>query len=89
MVVADELLKTTDDVQEEVGCSKAVSSEIQKGNTDSLHTADIVNIESSTSSDSKSTSTSSSTSSDMDDIPLNRVYTTLNKSLSPSSSTKT
>ena len=91
MVVADELLKTADDVHEKVGCSKVVASEAHKGNTDSLHTTDIVNIESSTSSDSKSNSapTSSSTSSDMDDIPLNRVYATLNKRLSPSPSTKT
>jgi len=92
--VADDLVEATDVVQEESGCSKVVASEAPKGNTDSLHTTDeIVNIESSTSSDTRtnldSLSTSSSTSSDMDDIALNRVYSTLNKRLSPSPSTKT
>jgi len=91
MAVADDSVKATEGVQEEAGCSEVVASEAHKGSTDSLHTTDIVYIESSTSSDSKSNSasTSSSTSSDMDDIPLNRVYTTLNKRLSPSPSTKT
>jgi len=93
MVVVDGVLKTANDVQEEAGCSEVVASEAPKGNIDSLHTvAEIVNIKSSTSSDSRSNpaslSTSSSTSSDLDDIPLNRVYTTLNKRLSPSPSTK-
>jgi len=87
-------LKVTEVVQEEAGCSEVVASEAPKGNTDSLHTsAEIVNIESSTFSDSRSNpaslSTSSSTSSDLDDIPFNIVYTTLNKRLSPSPSTKT
>jgi len=93
MVVADKLMKATKRVQEEAGCSKVDASEANKGNTDSLHTTKIVNIESCTSSDFRSTptslSTSSSTSSDMDDIPLNKVYENLNKRLSPSSSTKT
>ena len=81
IAVADELEKATEGVQEEAGCSEANASVAHKGNTDSLHIAEIVNIESSTSSDSGSTpvsfSTSSSTSSDMDDIPLNRVYENL------------
>jgi len=93
MVVADKLVKAVDEVQEEAGYSEADASRAHKGNTDSLHTTEIINIESSTSSDSRSTpaslSTSSSTSSDMDDNPLNRVYENLNKRLSPSSSTKT
>jgi len=94
MTVADELVKATEGVQEEVGCSEVVALEAPKGNTDSLHTAaEIVNIESSTYSDSRSNptslSTSSPTSSDLDDIPLNKVYENLNKRLSPSSSTKT
>jgi len=83
MVVADELVKAADEVHEEAGYSKVDASEVHKGN----------NGYSSTSSDSRSTpaslSTSSSTSSDMDDIPLNRVYENLNKRLSLSPSTKT
>jgi len=89
MAVADELVKATEGVQEEAGCSEDDASEANKGNTDSLHITEIVTIESSPSSDSGSAPTSSSTSSDMDDIPLNRVYENLNKRLSPSSSTKT
>jgi len=94
MPVADDMVKATKDVQEEAGCSEAVASEAPKGNTDSLHTiAKIVNIESSTSPNSRSNSASpstfSSTLSDMDDIPLNRVCTTVNKRLSPLPSTKT
>ena len=94
MTVADDMVKAVEDVQEEAGCSEAVALEAPKGNTDFLHTdAEIVNIEFITSSDTRSNSaslsTSSSTSSDMDDIPLDRVYTTLNKRLSPSPSTKT
>jgi len=94
MALADDLVKAIEDVQEEAGCSEVVASEAPIGNTDSLHiVAEIVNIKSSTSSDSKSNSaflsTSPSTSSDMDDISLNRVYTTLNKRLSSSPSTKT
>jgi len=89
MAVAADMVEATEVAQVEVGCSEA-----PEGNTDSLHTtAEIVNIESSTSSDTRSSpaslSSSSSTSSDMDDIPLNKVYGNLNKSLSPSPSTKT
>jgi len=101
MVVADGILKVVDNlveatevVQKEVGCSKVVALEAPQGNTDSLHiNAEISNIKSNTSSDTRtrptSLSTSSSTSSDMDNLPLNRVCTTLNKDLSPSPSTKT
>jgi len=93
MAVAGDMVEATEVAQEEAGCSEAaVASEAPEGNTNSLHTdTEIVNIESNTSSDtrSNSTSSSSSTSSDMDDIPLNKVYTTLNKALSPSPSTKT
>jgi len=92
--VADDMVEATEVVQKEAGCSEAIASETPQGNTDSLHTtAEIVNIESSTSSDTRSSpaslSSSSSTSSDMDDISLNKVYGNLNKSLSPSPSTKT
>jgi len=93
MVVANELVKAAEEVQEEAGFSEPVASEAHKGNIVSPHTTEIVNIESSTSYDSRSNpaflSTSSSTSYDMDDIPLNRVYENLNKRLSLSSSTKT
>jgi len=34
MVVADELLKTVDDVQEEAGCSEVVASKSHNGNTE-------------------------------------------------------
>ena len=94
MAVVDDMVKAIEGVQEEVGCSEVVVSEAPKGNIDSLHTAaEIVNIESSTSSNSRSNpaslSTSSSTSSNLDDIPLNKVYENLNKRLCPSPSTKT
>jgi len=94
MAVVDDLVEATEVVQEEAGCSEVVASEAPKANTDSLHTiAEILNKDSSTSFDTRSNpaslSTSSPTSSDMDNIPLNRVYTTLNKRLSPSQSTKT
>ena len=94
MIVDGGVLKTAEDAQEEVVCSKAVSSEAPEGNTNSHIAADeIITIDSSTSSDTRSSptsvSSSSSTSSDMDDVPLNKVYTTLNKSLSSSPSTKT
>jgi len=90
MAVACDMVEATEVAQEEAGFSEAVASEAPEGNTNSLHTdAEIVNIESSTTSDTRSNSTSSSTSYDMDDIPLNKVYTTLNKALSPSPSTKT
>jgi len=91
MIVADGVLKTIEDAPKEAGCSEVVASEAPEGNIDSHIAAEIVTIEYSTSPDtrSNSTSSSSSTSSDMDDVPLNKVYTTLNKALSPSPSTKT
>jgi len=86
------LVKVTEGVQKEAGCSEANASEVERGNIDSLHTAYIIDIESSTSLDSHSTSASLSTSTstclDMDDIPLNKVYENLQKRLSSSSSTK-
>ena len=79
--------------QEEAGWSEAtVVSEAPKGNSNS-HTTEIVTIESSTCSETRSSSaslsSSSSTSSDPDDIPLRKVYSTLNKALSSSPSSKT
>jgi len=76
---AGELVKATEDVQrEEAAISEADASKATRGNTDSLHTANVIEIESS------STSPSHSTSSDIDDVPLNKIYTTINKGLSPS-----
>jgi hypothetical protein len=90
LVVAGELLEATEKVQEE----RATGSEVDalganQGNTVSPHTSKVIEIDSSTTLDSHSTSVSnSSTSSDMDDVPLNKIYEKLDKSLSPSSSTK-
>jgi len=89
--IGDMTVEATEIAQEEAG-SEAVALEAPKGNPDSLQTtAEIVNIASSTSPDTRSNSlsSSSSTSSNMDDVPLNIVYTTLNKALSSLPSTKT
>jgi len=93
MAVDDVMVEATEVVQEEARCSEApVASEAPEGNSNS-HTAEIVTIESSSSFESRSSpaslSSSLSTSSNTNDIPLNRVYTNLNKALSPSPSTKT
>ena len=54
---AGELVKVTEDVQrEEAAISEADASEATRGNTDSLHTANIIEIESSSASPSHSTS---------------------------------
>jgi len=79
--------------QEEARCSEAPGvSEAPEGNFNS-HIAEIVEMGSSTSSKTRSSSSSlsssSSTSSDPDDIPLSKIYYTLNKDLSPSPSFKT
>ena len=88
LVVASELLSATEEAQrEEATCSEAASSEATRGNPDSHNTSNLV-IEIESSSTSASHSTSISTSSDIDNIPLNRVYANLQKYLSPSSSTK-
>jgi len=84
--VADER-KAIEDVQrEEAATSEVGALEDTQGNTDSLHTANIIEIESSSASHSYSTSTSNS--SDLDDVPLNKIYTTINKNLSPSTKLK-
>jgi len=72
--------------QEEAGCSEAPCvSKAPEGNSNS-HIAEIVEIGYCTSSktrySSSSLSSSSSTSSDPDDIPLSKIYYTLNKDLS-------
>jgi len=84
-------VEATEVAQVETGCSEAADSEVPEGISDSHTAAEIVEIGSSTSYDTRSNSTSSfsSTSSDPNDIPLSRVYSTLNKALSPSPSTKT
>jgi len=92
MIEVDGVLKIVEDAQEEAVYSEAVVLEAPKGNSNS-HIVEIVTIEYSSSfetrSSSASLSSSSSTSSDPDGIPLSKVYSTLNKSLSPSPSTKT
>jgi len=94
MAVTDVMVEATEAVQEEAGCSEAPSaSEAPEGSFNSHTPAEIITVESSSSFESSSSSTSlsssSSTSSDTNDVPLNRVYTNLNKTLSPSPSTKT
>jgi len=92
MEVVVDLIEATEVVQEEAGCLEApVASEAPESNSNSHTPAEIITVESSTSPEtsSKSISSSSSISSNADDIPLNRVYTNLNKTLSPSPSTKT
>ena len=69
---------------EKATCSDVAASEAPRGNIDSHNISNIIEIGSSTTSASLSTSVT--TSSDMDDIPLDRVYANLQ--LSPSSSTK-
>jgi len=63
------------------------SPEVPEGISKTLHTdVEIIELGSSSSSDIRSNSPSSSsstTSSDSDDIPLSKVYTTLNKALPP------
>jgi len=86
-VVVSELLSATEETQkEDVTCSEAAPSEAIRGNSDSHTASNVIEIESSSTSASHSTYVS--TSSDIDNIPLNRFYATLHKSLSPSSSTK-
>jgi len=95
MIKVNGVLKTAEDAQEKVVCLEAVASEAPEGNSDSYTAAanEIIIVESRTSFETRtisaSLSSSSSTSSDPDDIPLSKVYTTLNKALSPSPSTKT
>ena len=80
---AGELVTATEDVQrEEAVISEANASEATRGNTDSLHTANVIEMESSSASHSHSTSIS--ISSDIDEVPLNKIYTNINKGLSPS-----
>jgi len=79
LIVADER-----EAGEEVQKEEVAASEATRGNPDSLHPANIIEIESSLDSPSYSTSTSTSDSSDLDDVPLNKIH----KSLSPSTKLK-
>jgi len=87
LVMASDLLNSAEETQkEDVTCLEATASEATRGNSNSHNISNVIEIESSSTSTSHSTSVS--TSSDIDNIPLNKVYATLHKSLSPSSSTK-
>jgi len=87
LLMASDLLNAAEETQkEDVTCSESAASEATRGNSDSHNISNVIELESS--STLASHSTSISTSSDIDIIPLNRVYATLHKSLSPSSSTK-
>ena len=85
--MAGDLLDAAEEVQrKEATYSEADASEATRDNTDSYNISNVIEIESS--STSASHSTSISTSSDIDNIPLSRVFANLHKSLSPSPSTK-
>jgi len=89
MVKTSNVMKADEEVQmKKAATSEADDSEAVQGNPDSLHSANIIEIESSSesfqTSTSLSTSTSTSDSSDLDDVPLNKIY----KSLSPSTKLK-
>jgi hypothetical protein len=69
------MMVTTEQVQEgNADCLEADIPEASRGNPDSPHSADVINIESSSTFLSLSnTSSSSSTSSDYDDFPLGKI----------------
>jgi len=76
LVVAGELLDAAEEVQrKEATCSETDTSKTTRGNTDSQNISNVIEIESSSTSASHSTSVS--TSSDIDNIPLSRVYANL------------
>lgn len=77
-------MDTAERVQKDAACSETDASEATRGNTDSHNISNIVEIESSSTSASHSTSVS--TSSDIDNIPLNKIYENVHKYLTPSSS---
>ena len=85
MVVAGDMMDGKG-VQKGAACSEDDASEATRGNTHSLNNANVIEIESSSTSASHLTSVS--TSSDIDNIPLNGVYENLYKTVSPSPSTK-
>jgi len=82
LIRVGDLLDAAEEVQrKEAPCSEAVASKATRGKTDSHNISNIIEIESSSTLASHSTSVS--TSSDIDNIPLSRVYANLHKSLSP------
>jgi len=82
LVVSGELLKVS---EEKSAGSEPATSEATRGNPDFSHSANVIEIESGTStSTSTSSSTSTSDSSDIDDVPLNKLY----KNISPSTKQK-
>jgi len=83
LVVSGELLKDFEEkaVGSEDTTSKTTVSEAVRGNPDSTHSPKVIEIESGTST---SSSTSTSDSSDIDDVPLNKLY----KNISPSTKQK-
>jgi len=85
LVVSGELLKDFEEkaAGSEATTSGAAASEVVRGNPDSTHSAKVIEIESGTST-SISSSTSTSDSSDIDDVPLNKLY----KNISPSTKQK-
>jgi len=87
MVETGDMLKANEEVQlKEAATSEAAASEAIRGNPESLHSANVIEIESGSESYQTSTSSSTYTSglSDLDDVPLNKLY----KNLSPSTKLK-
>jgi len=79
LVVASDLMDAAEKTQmEDATCSEAAALEATRGNSNSHNISNVIEVESS----------STSTSSNIDNIPLNKVYANLHKSLTPSSSTK-
>jgi len=76
LVVAGNVMNDAEESQKKnAACSEVAALEARRGNTDSHNISNIIEIVSSTTSASLSTYVT--TSSDMDDIPLNRVYANL------------
>ena len=80
LVVTGELMKA---LEEKAAVSEVAASEAARGNPDISHSVNVIEIESGTST-STSSSTHSSDSSDIDDVPLNKIY----KNISPSTKPK-
>jgi len=71
MVKTSDVLKADEEVQmKRVATSEVDALEAVQGNPDSLHSSNIIEIESSSESFQTSTSTSTSDSSDLDDVPF-------------------
>jgi len=85
LMVSGELLKDSEEnvVASEAATTEAAASESARGNPDVSHSANVIEIESGTST-STSSSTNTSDSSNLDDVTLNILY----KNLSPSTKPK-